>query len=125
MLHQTDTACTWLVRHSWGGGTVQIVSIYPSSPEARPPSFFREAAVRPRSMAGAPTPCRRHWDVSRESGASASQVSDPSTAIRRRGRSIITTLYVIHEQINVTREWLYVTREWLYVTREWLYVTRE
>ena len=41
-----------------GGNTVQIVSTYPASPEARPPSFLEKPAVRPRSMAGgAPTPC--------------------------------------------------------------------
>ena len=40
------------------GGTVQIVSIYLASPEARPPSFLGKPAVRPRGMAGgAPTPC--------------------------------------------------------------------
>ena len=32
-----------------GGNTVQIVSTYPASPEARPPSFFGKPAVRPRS----------------------------------------------------------------------------
>ena len=37
--HQTDTACSWLVCHS-RGGTVQIVSTHPASPEARPPRFF-------------------------------------------------------------------------------------
>ena len=65
--HQTDTACSWLVCHSATvggtvrGNTVQIVSTYPASPEARPPSFFGKPAVRPRSMAGgAPTPCGRH-----------------------------------------------------------------
>ena len=61
--HQTDTACSWLVCHSAtvGGNTVQIVSTYPASPEARPPSFLGKPAVRPRSMAGgAPTPCGRH-----------------------------------------------------------------
>ena len=43
------------------GNTVQIVSTYPASPEARPPSFLGKPAVRPRSMAGeAPTPCGRH-----------------------------------------------------------------
>ena len=50
--HQTDTACSWLVCHSRGGtvgrtvggNTVQIVSTYPASPEARPPSFFWEAS---------------------------------------------------------------------------------
>ena len=43
------------------GGTLQIVSTYPASPEARPPSFLGKPAVRPRSMAGgAPTPCGRH-----------------------------------------------------------------
>ena len=36
MPHETDIACTWLVRHR----TVQIVPIYPASTEARPPSFF-------------------------------------------------------------------------------------
>ena len=62
--HQTDTACSWLVCHSATvggtvrGNTVQIVSTYPASPEARPPSFLGKPAVRPRSMAGgAPTPC--------------------------------------------------------------------
>ena len=66
-VHQTDTACSWLVRHSATvggtvrGNTVQIVSTYPASPEARPPSFLGKPAVRPRSMAGeAPTPCGRH-----------------------------------------------------------------
>ena len=65
--HQTDTACSWLVCHSATvggtvrGNTVQIVSTYPASPEARPPSFLGKPAVRPRSMAGgAPTPCGRH-----------------------------------------------------------------
>ena len=44
-----------------GGNTVQIVSTYPASPEARPPSFLGKPAVRPRSMAGgSPTPCGRH-----------------------------------------------------------------
>ena len=44
-----------------GGNTVQIVSTYPASPEARPPSFLGKPAVRSRSMAGgAPTPCGRH-----------------------------------------------------------------
>ena len=65
--HQTDTACSWLVCHSatvggtvWGN-TVQIVSTYPASPEARPPSFLGKPAVRPHNMAGgAPTPCGRH-----------------------------------------------------------------
>ena len=58
--HQTDTACSWLVCHS-RGNTVQIVSTYPASPEARPPSFLGKPAVRSRSMAGgAPTPCGRH-----------------------------------------------------------------
>ena len=43
------------------GKTVQIVSTYPASMEARPPSFLGKPAVRPRSMAGgAPTPCGRH-----------------------------------------------------------------
>ena len=43
------------------GNTVQIVSTYPASPEARPPSFLGKPAVRSRSMAGgAPTPCGRH-----------------------------------------------------------------
>ena len=43
------------------GGTLQIVSTYPASPEARPPSFLGKPAVRSRSMAGgAPTPCGRH-----------------------------------------------------------------
>ena len=66
-LHQTDTACSWLVCHSATvggtvrGNTVQIVSTYPASPEARPPSFLGKPAVRSRSMAGgAPTPCGRH-----------------------------------------------------------------
>ena len=65
--HQTDTACSWLVCHSATvggtvrGNTVQIVSTYPASPEARPPSFLGKPAVRSRSMAGgAPTPCGRH-----------------------------------------------------------------
>ena len=65
--HQTDTACSWLVCHSATvggtvrGNTVQIVSTYPASPEARPPSFLGKLAVRSRSMAGgAPTPCGRH-----------------------------------------------------------------
>ena len=46
MTHQTDTACSWLVCHSATvggtvrGNTVQIVSTYPASPEARPPSFW-------------------------------------------------------------------------------------
>ena len=45
----------------WCATTVQIVSTYPASPEARPPSFLGKPAVRPRSMAGgAPTPCGRH-----------------------------------------------------------------
>ena len=49
------------VPQSGGGDTVQIVSTYPASPEARPPSFLGKPAVRPRSMAGgAPTPCGRH-----------------------------------------------------------------
>ena len=40
------------------GGTVQIVSTYPASPEARPPSFLGKPVVRPRTIAdGAPTPC--------------------------------------------------------------------
>ena len=44
-----------------GGNTVQIVSTYPASPEARPLRFLGKPAVRPRSMAGgAPTPCGRH-----------------------------------------------------------------
>ena len=44
-----------------GGNTVQIVSTYPASPEARPPSFLGKPAVRPRSMAGGvPTACGRH-----------------------------------------------------------------
>ena len=67
MLHQTDTACSWLVRHSATvggtvrGNTVQIESTYPASPEARPPSFLGKPAVRPRSMpGGAPTPFGRH-----------------------------------------------------------------
>ena len=67
LLHQTDTACSWLVCHSATvggtvrGNTVQIVSTYPASPEARPPSFLGKPAVRSRSMAGgAPTPCGRH-----------------------------------------------------------------
>ena len=66
-VHQTDTACSWLVCHSATVGgtvrgyTVQIVSTYPASPEARPPSFLGKPAVRSRSMAGgAPTPCGRH-----------------------------------------------------------------
>ena len=65
--HQTDTACSWLVCHSATvggtvrGNTVQIVSTYHVSPEARPPSFLGKPALRPRSMAGgAPTPCGRH-----------------------------------------------------------------
>ena len=45
---------------------MQIVSIYPASPEARPLSFFGKLAVRPRSMAGGmPTPCGRHRVQSR------------------------------------------------------------
>ena len=40
-VHQTGTACSWLVCHSWW--TVQIVSTYPTSPEPRPPSFLGSA----------------------------------------------------------------------------------
>ena len=42
VVHQMDTACLWLVCHS--RGTVQIVSTYPASPEARPPSFLGKAS---------------------------------------------------------------------------------
>ena len=43
------------------GGTLQIVSVYPASPEARPAIFGGKPAVRPRSMGGgAPTACGRH-----------------------------------------------------------------
>ena len=39
-------------------GTVQIVSTYPASPEARVPSFFWKPVMRLCSMArGAPAPC--------------------------------------------------------------------
>ena len=43
--------------------TVQIVSTYPASPEARAPSFFGgKPVMQPRSMArGAPAPYGRHW----------------------------------------------------------------
>ena len=46
-MHQTDTACSWLVRHSATVGgtvrwnTVQIVSTYPASPASQ---FFGEAS---------------------------------------------------------------------------------
>ena len=48
-------------RGTVGGNIVQIVSTYPASPEARPPSVLGKPAVRHRIMAGgAPTPCGRH-----------------------------------------------------------------
>ena len=51
----------WATVPQSGGTTVQIVSTYPASPEARPPRFLGKPAVRPSSMAGgAPTPCGRH-----------------------------------------------------------------
>ena len=117
-LHQTDTACSWLVCHSATvggtvrGNTVQIVSTYPASPEARPPSFFGEASrafpqhgwrsayslretlstywtsgCLPREWRPCWSGGRDAWQgFSRETG-----LSDPSTATRRRGRSITTT----------------------------------
>ena len=42
-------------------GTVQIVSTYPASPEARSPIFWGKPVMRPRSMAREePDPCDRH-----------------------------------------------------------------
>ena len=53
---------------------VQIVPIYPASPEARHPVFLGKPAMR-TALAG---DIGRLWDVSRESGASASQVEGTS-----------------------------------------------
>ena len=59
-MHQTDTACAWLVCHSQEG----LCKLYPA--EARAPSFLGKPVMRPRSMVGrAPSPCGRHWVPSR------------------------------------------------------------
>ena len=69
-----------------GGNTVQIVSTYPASPEARPPSFFGEAS-RASPQHGwrsayslretlSPTQDTGPLNVSRESGAPADQVEE-------------------------------------------------
>ena len=50
-IHQTDTACSWLVCHSRGDCAICIT--YLASPEARPSSFFGKPSVRPRSMLSA------------------------------------------------------------------------
>ena len=64
---RTNEECTKRIQPARGWcatvdcATVQIVSTYPASPEARPPSLLGKPAVRPRSMAGgAPTPCGIH-----------------------------------------------------------------
>ena len=82
--HQTDTACSWLVCHSATvggtvrGNTVQIVSTYPASPEARPPSFLGKPAVRfpQHGWRSAYSLRETLLDVSRESGAPAGQVEE-------------------------------------------------
>ena len=51
-VHQTDTACAWLVCHSQEG-LCKLYPSYPVSLEARAPSFFG-------SHGGAPVPCGRH-----------------------------------------------------------------
>ena len=57
MRRMNGAVSTKRIQHARGwcatvGGTVQIVSTYPASPEARPPIFGGKPAVRPRSMAG-------------------------------------------------------------------------
>ena len=50
-VHQTDTACAWLVCHSQEG----LCKLYPPNPasqEARAPGFLGKPVMRPRSMAG-------------------------------------------------------------------------
>ena len=58
-MHQTDTACAWLVCHSQEG-LCKLYPPYPAFQEARAPSFWGNQVMRHRSMAGgAPAACWR------------------------------------------------------------------
>ena len=85
-LHQTDTACAWLVRHSRKG----LCKLYPSIPPLRrsghpvfwgsqscvPTAWLAERLLLAGDIESNPGQNTGPLGVSRESGASASQVEE-------------------------------------------------